>query len=381
MPSTPGRIRRSPSPGGAAPEERLARSTLGGYLPVRAGQTVVVESWTHALPWARAFVVEARRRGADPILALEDEDGYFRSLRAGGRVPTAPALLAPGGAAYVYLGGPEAFPRLLGLGPRDLTRALDRHGGAWGSTARSARLRGVRLAIAGVTPTAAARFGVDVEAWRAEVLAASLVPPHRLAATASRVLRRLARAATLSIRHENGSRLELPLRPGSWTEEAGRPTRAGHRSDAVWSPVPAGRVVVPVRPRRARGTWESNRPTYERFGETPVALGAQVDLREGRVASASFDRGGEEFVRSARRRGLRSIALTAVSVGLNPEVSRAPEIGEFAYGTLGLRFRFPDPAAGVRDPPHERTFLLQGAEADLDGEPWLVGGREVRPHR
>ncbi len=374
--------RRARRPGatnrGASPETRLARSTLGEYLGVRSGQPVVVEAWSHALPWARAFVVEARRRGAEPVLALEDEDGYFRSLLAGGTVPAAPPMLARTGAAYVYLGGPEAFPRLLGLRSADLAAALDRHGGAWRKAARAARVRGARVAIATVTSTAAARFGVNVDGWRAEVLAASVVPPYRLGRTAARALQRLGRARTMSVRHPNGSRLELELKSGRWVEETGRPAGAAHRADPVWTAVPTGKLLLAVRPASVRGTWEANRPNYERLGETAVALGARFEVRDGRPTDAGFDRGGEEFLAAIRRGGRRSVACAGISVGLNPRIGRAPEVGDLELGTVGLRFRVAARTVPAGAGSRECAFLLQGADVDLDGARWLVAGRRLR---
>ena len=84
----------------ARPEEALARVVLDWYLAVRPGDVVTVETWNHALAWARPFVVEARRRGAEPSLVLEDEEAFFRSValppsrRVPRRIPTAAASAA-----------------------------------------------------------------------------------------------------------------------------------------------------------------------------------------------------------------------------------------------------------------------------------------------
>ncbi|MCI4362646.1 MAG: hypothetical protein L3J77_05600, partial [Thermoplasmata archaeon] len=58
----------------------LARSLIGGALHVRSGENVVIETWNHTLDYARACVVEARRIGAHPLLWLEDETAYWRSV-------------------------------------------------------------------------------------------------------------------------------------------------------------------------------------------------------------------------------------------------------------------------------------------------------------
>ncbi len=362
----------------SVPETTVARATLVGHLGVAPGEPVTIEAWSPALDWARAFVVEARRLAAEPVLALEDEEGFFRSLARGGPVPTAPAALAGLGGAYVYLGGPEAFPRLFALGPEERALALERHGTAWRAAARASRLRGARLAVAGVTRTAAARFGINLETWRDEVVQASVVPPSRLASHAAFALRRLARARRMTIRHPNGTRLELELRPGRWVEEAGRPVRDLHRADAIWSNLPSGRIVLPVDAGSASGTWEANRPTYDRWGETPVGVGGRFAFKDGVLQEFAFDRGGEAFTALGPRAGRSPGVVGAVSLGLNPKISRAPEVGDLATGRLGLRFSVPRRPGSRASPRPYYVSELQGGEVELDGRLWLSDGRAVR---
>ena len=359
-------------------ESAVARATLGAYLRVRAGEAVTVEAWSSALDWARALVLEARRRDVEPILVVEDEDGFFRSLEGGGPVPTAPATLARLGGAYVYLSGPEAFPRAFGLEPEERRAVVARHGPAWRAAARGSGLRAVALAVAGVGPTAAARFGVGVDAWREEVVRASLVPPARLRATAGRLVRRLARARRLTVRHANGTRLELAVRPGRWLEEAAGEDRGRHRFDPVWSSVPTGRLTVPVAPGSANGRWEANRPHYDRWGESPVGDGGRFRFADGRLEEYAFDRGGEEFASlSAASRRAPGI-VRALTVGLNPAVVRAPEVGDLSLGRLGLCFQLGRPQGRTGVLPGEFVSALHGAEVDLDGRPWLSDGQAVR---
>jgi len=363
----------------AGPEEgALARSTLARYLGVRSGEPVTIEAWSQALPWARAFVVEARRLGSEPILAVEDEDGFFRSLSGGGPVPTAPRALAGFGGAYVYFPGPEAFPRLFGLGAEDLGTALERHRSAWRSAARASGVRAVSMTVATVTATAAARFGVNVDTWRSEVVGASLVPPDRLALAAAALARPLARARTATVRHPNGTRLQLDLRTGRWSEESGRPVRSAHRRDATWTTVPTGRLVLPVAPGSASGSWEANRPAYDRLGEPPVDVGARFTFQDGQLTEVTFDRGGEAFASTYAHARRRPDVVAGLSVGLNPRVARAPEIGDLGAGVLGLRLGGPRGPGRRRGGAAAYVSLLHGADVDLDGRPWLSAGRPVR---
>ena len=369
--------------GRTRPEDRLAETVLGQCLGVRRGETVTVETWGHALPWARAFVLEARRRGCEPTLVMEDEEAFFRSLAQpdSRSVPSAPAALAESSDAYVYLPGPEQFPRLLGLSAEELDAVVGRHGPEWWRGARRAGLRAARIAVAAATPTAAARFGVDRDAWERELLRGSLVAPDRLARAAAPIVRRLLRGRQLRVRHPNGTDLTVELLRVPPLIEDGRVDRADRRAGRLWTQIPTGVVAAPLAPGAADGPWEANRATYDRFSDPPVTLGARFSFRQGRLREYSFDRGGAAFSRAYARGGRGRELPGAITIGVNPAISRAPEVGEVAAGTVGLLLGGNRPLGG-RNPSHfSYLTLLAGARVDLDGEPFLLDGAPVERAR
>ncbi|MFI5413699.1 MAG: hypothetical protein ACHQ0I_03840, partial [Candidatus Lutacidiplasmatales archaeon] len=95
----------------------LARTTLGKNLKVRKGESVVIETWTHGLPYVGAFVEEARRLGAEPLVIYEDEGAWWSAVGQG-RPKSASAISAAERAAlqsadvFVYFWGPEDRPRV-----------------------------------------------------------------------------------------------------------------------------------------------------------------------------------------------------------------------------------------------------------------------------
>ena len=361
-----------------AAEDALARVVLDRYLAVRPGETVAIETWSHGLRWARPFLVEARRRGANPTLLVEDENAFFRSLEELGSAALArrPRALAPRGGVHVYLGGPEAFPRLFGLPPSDVERLMVRHDVAWWRAARTSRTRVVRLALGEATPTAAARYGVDVESWQAELLRASLVPPNRLAAEGRRLVHALGRGRRLRVRHPNGTDLTFVRGLQAPSVRTGRPDRA---PPGAWGSAPSGLLVVPILRGTADGIWETNRPTYDRFAQPPVARGGRFRFQVGRLVEFSFDQGGTSFAAAYRHAGPGRERPVALTVGLNPAISHAPEALELASGTLGLLLG--DPPYRDGRPRSGFSFLatLAGADVDIDARPWLVRGSAPAP--
>ena len=363
----------------SGPEDRLARMVLGHCLEVRRGEAVTIETWNHALPWARAFVLEARQRGCEPTLVVEDEEAFFRSLSQSSSrtVPDAPAALATASDAYVYLPGPEQFPRLLGLRDDELGTVVGRHGPAWWRAARRAGLRAARVSVASATPTAAARFGVDRENWERELVRASLVPPETLARAGDRLARRLRHARRVRVVHPNGSDLTLELHRAPPIVEDGRVDRSDRRAGRLWTQIPSGVVAVPLAPGVGEGVWESNRETYDRYVEPSVGKGARFSFRHGRLLQYSFDRGGAAFARAYSRGGRGRELPGALTFGVNPGIVHAPEVGELAAGSVGLLLGGNRSLGGRNASRFSYLSTIADATVELDGEPFLDEGRWV----
>jgi leucyl aminopeptidase (aminopeptidase T) len=363
------------------PEDALARVVLDRYLGLRRGESVTIEAWNHALPWARSLVIEARRRGAHPTLIIEDESAFFRSLELLGSAVLSEPATEPTvrGDACIYFGGPEAFPRLMGLPADDREALLARRDRTSSRNPRSPRARTIRIAIGDVSATAADRYGVGVEAWTRELLNASLVDPMRLEATGRRLARSFSRAHRVRIRHPNGTDLEFRLGDRAPILDSGRPAPG---SRAPGSRVPAGILILPIGRGSANGVWEANRPAYDRFVVPPTTLGGHFEFRAGRLRRFTFDQGGEPFALTYARAGPGRERAVALTIGLNPGITDAPEALELGLGTLGLLIG--DSPFPGRQPRSGFSFLAALADADVvvDGRPWRFRERPVtRPRR
>jgi len=356
----------------ARAEEGLARAVLGPSLGLRRGEVVTIESWSHALPWALALVREARRRGAEPILVVEDEETYFHSLEpAEGRtIPQAPPALVAGSDVFVYLPGPQEFPRLFGLRDRDLLAAVRRHGPNWWRAARRRPTRVARLAISSATPTAADHYGVDLDTWQRLIYRACLYPTGQLRRRCARLARELDRARQLEIRHSNGTDLRLELRHGSLRFDDGRVDARDRHHARFATRIPAGAVSVGIEPTSVAGIWESNRPTYRRFRDPPSTQGSRFTFRRGRLVEYSFARGGEAFRSALAQGGPARLRPSRISFGLNPEADGIPELEEIALGTITLWLG----GEAALELPRRAAFSfaspLAGADGRLDGRSW-----------
>ncbi|HXW66779.1 MAG TPA: hypothetical protein VEL82_02720 [Thermoplasmata archaeon] len=357
------------------PAEVLARFVLERILCLRRGETLTVEAWSHGVPWARALIVAARRRGATATLVVEDEPAFFEGLATRGARSPRPFAARPSRSdALVRLEGPEAFPRLFGI-DRD---RIDRMLGPAAPDARDpsrGRPRSVRLRVADASAIAAARFGLDAERWEAELYRASLVDPRRLVAAGRRLTRSLGRSRSLRLRHPNGTDLSLRLSaapPRIWSGRASADTPGD---------LPGGLWTARISAGSASGVWETNRPAYDRWARTPVVTRARLRFVAGRLREFDCESGEEAlaaFVRSGRGR-VRPLRL---AIGLNPEIDRAPEVGELGDGVASLWVGARPPASTGGGPRFSFVASLSGAEIERDGRTWpvarLVAGPPAR---
>jgi hypothetical protein len=346
------------------PEEALARAVLDRYLPVRRGRSFRIETWNHALPWARALVVAAARRGIEPTLVLHDEEAFFSTLAALGPTPATRGARPrpPRAEDVVTLEGPEAFDRMDGLAQRD----RDRVGEAMRQRLIVPRGRVLRLRVADATPTAAARLGIDLDRWRIQLVRSSLVDPARLRAAGRRLERRRARRRRVRVRHSNGTDLTLELVRGPASIETGVPTRG--RPSAV----PDGVWRLGIAPGTVEGVFETNRPTYDRLAASPASVRARLELRAGRVSAFEADRADQAlaaYARSARGR-VRPLFL---EVGLNPEIDAVPELMDRAAGTVSIVVGDVPQRPG-RLPHFLFPASIAGADVEVDGAAWIHGG-------
>ncbi len=157
--------------------DRLARGVLRQRLSVQPKESVTIESYPSSLPWAAAFVREARRLGARPMPLYEDESSYWTAIEEGraalvGSPSDAETAALAGSDVYIYFWGPENLGRFRGL-PDAVAEKATAFNGKWYETARKNSVRGARMGIARVTPQNANWYGVPFRAWRDEVLSAS----------------------------------------------------------------------------------------------------------------------------------------------------------------------------------------------------------------
>lgn len=358
---------------------RLASALLGRAIRVRPGENLIIQTWSHTLPFASACVVEARRRGANPMLLLEDEEAYWRSLDAvpsvdrwakNGRHVWA-ALAATH--AYVFFPGPGDRPRFHQL-PSDRRRVLGAMSGEWHRRAQRARARGVRCLLGYVSDAQARHWGVNATEWRAQLVAGAVdPPPGALQRNARRVVPKLKQGRSLRITGANGTDLTVRLRGRSPVPDDGVVSPEDMRVGRNLTASPAGSVIVAVDERNAEGVLVANRPSFLRGGR---AEGGQWEVRGGRLINhwytenqAAFD---EPFDAAPKGRDIVSL----FSIGLNSHLPPGvPQVEDQEAGAIALGVGGNASFGGNNRCPFFSWAVLGEATVAVDGKPLCDRGQ------
>ena len=318
----------------------VARVLVNDALQAKRGEQVVIETWNHTLVWAAACVAEARRVGAHPLMFLEDEGAFWRSLDLAPSIPRWSRMGEHESAAlrrsdaYLYFPGPADRPRLHQLSPAQLSPLL-RADDAWTTQLRRAGTRALRCMLGYSSDQQADRWGVPGAMWRSQLLRGIAETDYRqVRRDAERLAQRLQHGRELRITASNGTDLTLRLkgRP-AWIDDGivdSQDLRAGRNIATA----PPGAVVVAIDERSADGTAIASRPSYLSEGR---ADGGQWEIQAGRLLQYWYTDGAgafeAEFGRAPRGREVVSL----FSIGLNAHLpAGVPQAEDNEAGAVTL---------------------------------------------
>jgi leucyl aminopeptidase (aminopeptidase T) len=359
--------------------EKVARSVLSKTLGVRRGENVVIETWSETLPWAKPFVAEARRMGANPMMLYEDEGAFWDALESGngrhtGRVGGHEWAALDKTAAYVFFFGPSEWPRGDDLSPQKRV-GVAAYNAEWYRRAAKAKVRGARMYLGRTSQMAADRWKLDLQDWQEELLRASLVAPAELHRLGARIGQRLQNGKQVKVSHSNGSELSFRLGKFPVQLDDALVDDADLKIGNTMATIPGGVVGVAIDHTSAEGSVIGNHTTYPDSG--PVT-GAQWTFADGHLTDLTYESGGgpikTAFAKAPRAGRDR---LSYFSVGLNPEISHLPQMEDQELGAVLLHLGGNDFRGGKNASPFGAWLVLKGADVTIDDTPLLRAGRIV----
>jgi leucyl aminopeptidase (aminopeptidase T) len=359
------------------PNSRLAHVILAENLQLQKGESILIESWSHALPYVRAFVREARRLGARPTVLYEDEGAWWDAVSAGhtkgfARLSDAERAAIKNTDVYVYFWGPEDRPRANGL-PEDVQEAVTGFNEEWYRIARKAGLRGCRMNLGNATVPQAKLFGLNAKKWQAQMVRAGAVSARRMQSKGARVVKALKGGSELRLRHPNGTDLTLRLKGVTARVDSGLvgPERM-KQPYGMLANNPSGQVIVAIDRSKAQGTFVSNRSVF--IGSDQYD-GVRWTFEDGRLVSHSIGTGSERFEKQYAAAPKGRDRLSFLSIGLNRASKGLPPVEDTEEGSVLAGIGGNAGFGGGLRVPFQGFGLVGGGDVEIDGHPIVRAGR------
>ncbi|MCI4347056.1 MAG: aminopeptidase [Thermoplasmata archaeon] len=362
---------------GSGPEA-LARVLLGSSLGVKRGENVIIETWSHTLPYATACVTEARRRGASPLLLLEDEAAFWRSLETVpkaqmGRVGAHEWAAMSKAQAYVFFPGPADRARWRALPGREIRQAIA-YNREWYRRAKAGHLRGVRSMLGYASDEAATTWHVDGPTWREQLVRGSTqADPATIKRDVARVSAKLRKGHEVRIMAPNGTDFSLHLRGRTPIGDDGITDATDVKSGNNMAIQPPGFVAVAVDEKSASGIAVANRPSFLTAGRVD---GGQWEFEHGQVVHASFTDGGETFDKTSQEATPGWNRAGFISVGVNPALDPGtPQVEDQEAGAVAVGIGGNAGYGGSNQNPFLAWLIIGDATVALDGKPLVDRGK------
>jgi leucyl aminopeptidase (aminopeptidase T) len=358
---------------------RLAEAVLASGLRLRRGESVLIETWTHTLPYASAFVVEARRVGAKPVLLVEDESAYWRSIDLAPSVARWSGVSAAEWAAvskangYVFFPGPADRPRFRSL-PIATRSKLTGYNDEWYRRAKAARLRGVRCLLGYASDAQAAHWGLNASAWRDQLVRGSVEADYaQIQADARRVAQKLRAGRELRVTGSNGSDLTVKLRRRAPTVDDGVVGPEDLAAGANMTNTPPGVVAVAVDERSAEGLVVGNRPSFLANGRVD---GGQWEVKAGHLVNYWYTDGQPGFDAAYQTAPKNRDVLSFFSIGLNGALGPGvAQVEDQEAGAVALGIGGNTGYGGSNRCPFFSWVVLGEATVAVDGRPLADRGK------
>lgn len=361
-------------------EERLmsevVRLALKERVKLKRGENVTVETWGHGIPLAREFVHEARAMGAHPMMLVEDEDAFWRTVEGlkpgANKAGTHEWAALKEADAYVFMIGPADIGRVWKNGPK--------MGGAypsneeWYTRAAKAKIRGVRMLWGYTTKERADAYGIDQAAWRKMVLEGSAVPPSAVRGPGKKLLAILKKGKTLRIGAPNGTELRMNLARRDAQLDDGSVSPQDVKDGENMTQAPAGQVWVAPDEKSVEGHYFSDRPSYT-LGR-PVE-GAEFEFKGGKLTTASFKKNGEAFDRAFGAAKGDKDRLGMLIFGLNPKMHAGSPQDAIAAGMITLALGYNEELGGKNETGFQFLAPLSTATVDIDKRRIIDAGKLV----
>ncbi|MHA2231655.1 MAG: aminopeptidase [Candidatus Hodarchaeales archaeon] len=357
--------------------EKIIERMINESVKIGKDDAVLIHAWEHTLDFASKLSLECMKKGADALIYVETDalfSGRMRELSDELIKDTFPkleyALVDPQTVEF-NIGGPkdpaifedmplERLP-LLGEGRRPVEDKF-----------RDQKIPYVSCALGLVTPERAKSYGVDYDAWLAEMTAALDVSYSDIKEFGKKIADRVETAQKVQITAPGGTEVTLSLAGRSAYINDGVIDAEDLEKGANTTGLPAGQINVAPLETSAAGRVVAN--LNEAIGGTWMT-GLEWTFEEGRATTITGKENLELWKKIYDRGTGAKDRVGALSFGLNPKAETGFLHNGIVKGVVGISIGGNKYLGGENEATGGGTIYLANATVKLDGETLLENGR------
>ena len=297
--------------------DALASNVLSSTLGTQSGDGVIVETWDHGLPVADAFVYRLRELGASPILLLERENSFWRSVESLpedrlGKVGEHEWAAMEKANGYVFITGPADLQRI-GKN-RSKFAAATGYNEEWYERAKRYRLKAARIGLGYLTTSRARAYKFSLSTWERMLLAASTVDFAVLKDRIGKIAPSM-RKGQVKITASNGTDLTVRLADRDPYVEDCIVDQDDLNHGRNMANIPGGNLLVCPDESYAEGTVVFDRPTPY-MGKW--VGGVRFNFKNGELTEYKARLNADHLKTSFEKATGEKNRVAAIGVGVNP---------------------------------------------------------------
>jgi leucyl aminopeptidase (aminopeptidase T) len=359
-----------------------AEKVVAQSAGVKEGDLVLITGTAEDLPLLESIAVEARKRGADPLVTVGTEEVRRRMYdevpaKYDSRAPE--MMLKLTGIVDVFIFTEAGEGRTLKGVPPERIAAQDKAFAPVIELMYKRGVRGVGLGN-GLYPSAerAEQFGVSREELAAMMYGGIDADYPALQATGQQVRNVLAAGKQLHITNPNGTNLKVGISSRPITVNDGiisaEDRKRGGAATSVW--LPAGEVYLTPVPGTAEGTMVADQFFFQ--GKPIKAL--RLEIKGGKLTSMTAKEGLEPLKAAYDAAGPGKDLLGVIDIGINPGIKspeRSPLHVWSKAGTVTVSVGNNIWAGGDNQTSFAVPAYSAGSTATVDGKPLVQDGKLV----
>jgi aminopeptidase len=353
----------------------LAETMVNTTLGVKPDETVLINTWQHTLPLASQLAYQVRKAGALPLVTLEMDEFWWKSLT---ELP-AENLRKPLRHTLSLLDETDAAINI--LGPEDPATYRSVQGSQMGALfesyqknydkIRDRKIRSADLQVGYVTERRAKTYSFNYEAWKKNIEEASNTDYAKIAQLGKKLARTLEHARQVEVTSE-GTKLKMEIGRHPVFVEDGIIDREDQNNGFVFTSIPTGYVTLAPKKGSTEGSFHSDM-TVPILGQ--LIKGISWEFQKGRLVKAAATAGHDAFQKMYDPSTGDKDQVANLSIGLNHAVKPGFLTDYMSLGTVTIGIGENQALSGENRSTFQFQASLSKATVTVDGQPIVHNGK------